>query len=88
MLSPEEEDDALADSLVDEVLQEFDLPADLLQDVRDELGDWLVCHPDGRRLLRQLKDDPVVSGSGDVARPEALEKEAVRAVANLLRGKK
>ncbi len=70
--------DELVEELLQEALDGYEglVPDETLAEIRASLGDLLYAHPDGQRLLRQLQTDPMLSGSGDVVRPDAAESES------------
>jgi hypothetical protein len=70
-MNPAHTQDELVESLLDEALEDYEglVPAEVLAEIRETLGDLLYAHPDGQRILRQLEVDPLLGGSGDVVRP-------------------
>ena len=59
-------DELLAEQLVDEALRTMAIPAFLLPTIRATLIAELLVTPAGQRMLRRVKADPKVAGSGDV----------------------
>ncbi|MFO0553869.1 MAG: hypothetical protein U0271_36135 [Polyangiaceae bacterium] len=74
----DQDDDALIEDLLDEALSGMDAvaAAPVLAAIREVLGDTLATTPTGRQLLRQIRPDPVVASTGDVAAPGANEAPA------------
>jgi hypothetical protein len=71
-----DDEDAFIEELLDEALADYEgiVPAHVMQAMREELGDTLAATASGRRLLRQMRPDPMVNASGDVARsPDAAQ---------------
>ena len=64
-------DEALAEQLADKALAKLAIPADLVPMVRVTLIGNLLQTPQGRAMLRRAKGDPVVTESGDAAKPGA-----------------
>ncbi len=69
----------LVEELLEEALDGYQglVPDETLAEIRASLGDLLYAHPDGQRLLRQLSTDPMLSGSGDVVRPDSAASQGV-----------
>ncbi|NUP13370.1 MAG: hypothetical protein HOW73_45610 [Polyangiaceae bacterium] len=67
-MSESNPDDALIDEVLDEALADYEgvVPDDVLALIREQLGDTLAASGAGRRLLRQMKPDPVVDRSAEI----------------------
>ncbi len=70
MLPPTPAEEALAASLADEAMAGYDatLPAEVLEDVREQLLVELLFTNEGREKLRRLLPSPVVHQSEEVLR--------------------
>ena len=59
-------------ALVAEALEGYeDQPPELLARIRDQLEDYFLFTPEGRRLVRQAQPDPSVQSSADVQKADA-----------------
>jgi hypothetical protein len=76
-------DDALIEELLDEALDGYDgiVAPEIMAAIRAQLGDTLAATESGRRLLRQVRPDPVVSRSADLELPAAGESAQARQAA-------
>lgn len=84
-MTPDEE---LAESLVREALQGFEAtlaPAEL-QAIHEELVDRLLVTRAGRELLRQVRPDPTVTTSADLAAPGTSKAELDQFIAAAMGG--
>ena len=64
------DDDPFLEEILDAAMEGFAelVPADVAAFVRDSMRDRLLFHPEGRRLVRQARPDPVVDRSGSVVK--------------------
>ncbi len=87
-----EQDDALIEELLDEALEGYEgvVPAELLAAMRAHIGDTLAATASGKRLLRQVRPDPVLSRSADLELPQGAGERAqpAAAVVGIQRGKR
>jgi hypothetical protein len=63
------EDPEMDEVIEDAVAPWKDLvPPEVLQEMRERVGDALAAHPDGTRLMRAVRPDPVVQKSTEIDR--------------------
>jgi hypothetical protein len=65
-----DDDDPFLEEILDAAMEGFAeiVPADVAAFVRDSIRDRLLFHPEGRRLVRQARPDPLVDRSRSVAK--------------------
>jgi len=86
-----EQDDMLIEDLLDEALEGYEgvVPAEIITAIRAQIGDTLAATEAGKRLLRQVRPDPVVARSADLELPAGTTARTDSAgVAGIQRGKK
>lgn len=88
MTEHEDPSEHLAETLVSEALERYRalLPPDALEELRETLTDLMLTHPDGAAMLRQMRPEPMLAGSGAVTKES--ERAAAEAARRLRAGKK